>query len=160
MGRPVNIDVVAVLRRLLPQAKLSPGLTESGYGSVKLTDQNGSVLLQVNVQRNAQQIAGDLYPCSARTPAGYLKPSDRAQCADVTVPAGAHLVELTESEPTSIGPLYYRCADYLSASGERVVISEINSTLDNGAGGPTRQGEILPISELTTIAQSSLWAEG
>jgi hypothetical protein len=158
MLAPTNLDTVAILRRLLPHDDLAADTTERGYGSVKLTDRYGSVLLQVNVQPDAQGIAGDLYPCSSRAPAGYLRPSDRAQCTDIAMPAGARLVELTESEPTSIGPLYYRCADYLSTGDERVVISEINSTIDNGEGAPTRQGEILTLTQLAAIAQSPLWA--
>lgn len=152
-----QLKIISVLRQLLPHYDATLADDELQFGSVKITDAEGSVLLEANVQPDMNSLESSLYPCSVRAPAGYLKPTDVAKCQDVAVPDGAHLEVLTESEPTSIGPLYFEAADYCTAQGLRIVLTEVNSTLNNGEGAPTRPGETLTTAELATMAQSPLW---
>ncbi|MFG2899604.1 hypothetical protein ACGFZH_21295 [Streptomyces zaomyceticus] len=130
----------ATLRSLLPK-----GLTfgdrggQPGYAFVVVDDGKGKSLVQINVQTNMGDIAGDVFGSG-----------------DVTTLPDGRLVKLTQQpgEKGGSGVVWWS-ADTLATDGFRVVVSAFNTGAQHEDA--TRAEPVLTMEQLKAIALSPKW---
>ncbi|MEV0089983.1 hypothetical protein [Streptomyces sp. NPDC050738] len=133
---PSAADVQSVLIALLPaEVKVADKGGQSGYGFVVVNDGKGDSLVQINVQRNMQDV----------TPVG-----------EITTLPDASLLGLNEGVGEKGGSgVVQRTADVVAPDGFRVVISAFNT--GNQASAATRAKPALTLAQLKAIALDPKW---
>ncbi|MBG0852839.1 hypothetical protein I2W78_13555 [Streptomyces spinoverrucosus] len=139
---PQGVDGAAIrktLIELMPKGVevVSQGGQESEFGYLVVDDGKGRSLVQVNVQPNMSDVAGDLYGGAETLPDGTL----------VTTRQG-------NGDDRVAGILMWT-ADTMRADGFRVVISAFNSGAQNTPA--TREAPALTIEQLREIALDPKW---
>ncbi|GAA3829626.1 hypothetical protein GCM10022403_073590 [Streptomyces coacervatus] len=137
----VAVPIAPMLRSLLPKRKFTVSEDsgdDSGFGYLVVDDGMGKSLVQVNVQGDMSDVAGDLFGSGAKT-----------------LPDGTKVaVHQEPSEKGGAGAVMWT-VDTLRSDGRRVVISELNSGAPHDDA--TRRTPALSIEELRAIALSPKW---
>ncbi|MFF8966588.1 hypothetical protein ACF1BK_27995 [Streptomyces globisporus] len=142
-GEPAPpLDYAALMptfRALLPEGLTVTDVTDSGgeFASVVVNDGKGRSLVQINVQQDMRDVAGQLYGDATTLPDGTLlatskKPGEKG---------GAGVVMWT--------------ADSMRPDGMRVVVSAFNSGEQSSAA--TRKAPALTMDQLTALVISPEW---
>jgi hypothetical protein len=132
--------ILSKLKSLLPaSAKVASEHGDDGYAYVVVDDGKGASLVQINVQPNMPDVAGELFGSGAEV-----------------LPDGTKVV--THQGPGEKGGagVVMWTADTIRTDGLRVVVSAFNSGSQNAAA--TRQTPALTIGQLKAIATSGKWA--
>ncbi|MDR6975707.1 hypothetical protein J2X68_002391 [Streptomyces sp. 3330] len=142
-GRPREMAGWLVLRKLallLPKDldRVAHGSQETGYGYFVVDDGKGASLVQVNVQPNMSDVAGELFGSGAET------------LADGTRVA----TEQGPGEKGGAGVVMWT-VDTLREDGLRVVVSAFNSAEQDKAA--TRAEPALTVEQLRAVALSPRW---
>ncbi|MFF4904595.1 hypothetical protein ACFY2T_07010 [Streptomyces sp. NPDC001260] len=135
------VAVAPTLRNLLPKGRFTVSEDsgdDTGYGYLVVDDGKGTCFVQVNVQDDMSDVAGDLFG------SGSEKLPDGTRVA----------VHQGPSEKGGSGAVMWT-VDTLRSDGRRVVISELNSGAPHDAA--TRTTPALTVAQLRTIALSPKW---
>ncbi|MFF8986241.1 hypothetical protein ACF08E_23050 [Streptomyces globisporus] len=131
--------LMPTFRALLPEGLTVTDVTDSGgeFASVVVNDGKGRSLVQINVQQDMRDVAGQLYDDATTLPDGTLlatskKPGEKG---------GAGVVVWT--------------ADSMRPDGMRVVVSAFNSGEQSSAA--TRKAPVLTMDQLTALVISPEW---
>ncbi|MFD3992138.1 hypothetical protein [Streptomyces sp. NPDC058548] len=136
-----NGDVVrSTLRALLPQGlKVADKGGEGEYAYVVVDDGKGKSLVQINVQPNMSDVAGDLFGSG-----------------DVTTLPDGRKVKLTQQPGEKGGEgVVWWTVDTITPEGFRVVVSAFNAGTQHEAA--TRAEPALTMEQLKSIALSLRW---
>ncbi|KQX71194.1 hypothetical protein [Streptomyces sp. Root1310] len=142
-ARPQEMAGWLVLRKLsllLPKGleRVTNGSQETGYGYFVVDDGKGASLVQVNVQPNMSDVAGQLYGSGAET-----------------LPDGTRVsVKQGPGEKGGAGVVMWT-VDTLRKDGLRVVVSAFNAAEQDKAA--TRAKPALTIEQLRAVALSPRW---
>ncbi|MFE6824555.1 hypothetical protein [Streptomyces sp. NPDC057690] len=142
-ARPAEMAGWLVLRKLsllLPKGleRVRNGSQETGYGYFVVDDGKGASLVQVNVQPNMSDVAGQLYGSGAETLPDGTRVATRQGPGEK---GGAGVVMWT--------------VDTLRKDGLRVVVSAFNAAEQDKAA--TRAKPALTIEQLRAVALSPRW---
>ncbi|MFF4251461.1 hypothetical protein ACFY1L_09655 [Streptomyces sp. NPDC001663] len=134
------VPVAPTLRSLLPKGFTisEDSGSDSGFGYAVLDDGKGKSLVQVNVQSDMSDVAGDLFGSDAETL------SDGTKVATHQGPG----------EKGGTGVVMWT-VDTITADGRRVVVSAFNSGAQDTAA--TRKTPALSMKQLREIALSPKW---
>ncbi|MGW2828887.1 hypothetical protein, partial [Streptomyces sp. NPDC001286] len=135
------VAVAPTLRSLLPKGRFTVSEDsgdDTGYGYLVVDDGKGKCFVQVNVQDDMSDVAGDLFG------SGSEKLPDGTRVA----------VHQGPSEKGGSGAVMWT-VDTMRSDGRRVVISELNSGAPHDAA--TRTTPALTVARLRTIALSPKW---
>ncbi|WP_020128054.1 hypothetical protein [Streptomyces sp. 303MFCol5.2] len=142
-ARPAEMAGWLVLRKLallLPKSldRVTNGSQETGYGYFVVDDGKGASLVQVNVQPNMSDVAGQLFGSGAET-----------------LPDGTRVsVKQGPGEKGGAGVVMWT-VDTLRKDGLRVVVSAFNAAEQDKAA--TRAEPALTIEQLRAVALSPRW---
>ncbi|MFD8301019.1 hypothetical protein ACFV29_01490 [Streptomyces sp. NPDC059690] len=135
------VAVAPTLRSLLPKGRFTVSEDsgdDTGFGYLVVDDGKGRCLVQVNVQDDMSDVAGDLFGSGSET-----------------LPDGTRVaVHQGPSEKGGAGAVMWT-VDTMRGDGRRVVISELNSGAPHDAA--TRGTPALTVEQLRTIALSPKW---
>ncbi|MER5506225.1 hypothetical protein ABT052_13000 [Streptomyces sp. NPDC002766] len=135
------VAVAPTLRGLLPKGRFTVSEDsgdDTGFGYLVVDDGKGKCLVQVNVQDDMSDVAGDLFGSGSQT-----------------LPDGTRVaVHQGPSEKGGAGAVMWT-VDTMRGDGRRVVISELNSGAPHDAA--TRGTPALSVEQLRAIALSPRW---
>ncbi|MEU8617971.1 hypothetical protein [Streptomyces sp. NPDC048623] len=139
---PSGAQVQATLRSLLPKGQGLKVVGKGGggeHGYLVLDDGKGRSLVEINVQRDMNDVRGDLFGSG-----------------DVTTLPDGTVVKLTKQPGEKGGEgVVWWCADTLAEDGFRVVVSAFNAGTQHEAA--TRAEPALTTEQLKAIALSPKW---
>ncbi|MCX5227035.1 hypothetical protein [Streptomyces sp. NBC_00233] len=137
---PNGAAVQSTLRSLLPKGlNVADKGGEGEYAYVVVDDGKGKSLVQINVQPNMSDVAGDLFGSG-----------------DVTTLPDGRRVKLTQQPGEKGGEgVVWWTADTITPEGFRVVVSAFNAGTQHEAA--TRSEPALTMQQLKTIALSPKW---
>ncbi|MFJ5138062.1 hypothetical protein [Streptomyces sp. NPDC088707] len=137
---PNGAAVQSTLRSLLPEGlKVADKGGEGEYAYVVVDDGKGRSLVQINVQPNMSDVAGDLFGSG-----------------DVTTLPDGRRVKLTQQPGEKGGEgVVWWTADTITPEGFRVVVSAFNAGTQHEAA--TRAEPTLTMQQLKSIALSPKW---
>ncbi|WP_329280164.1 hypothetical protein [Streptomyces sp. NBC_00691] len=137
---PSGAAVQSTLRSLLPKGlKVADKGGDGGYGYLVVDDGRGRSLVQINVQPNMSDVAGDLFGSG-----------------DVTTLPDGRRVKLTQQPGEKGGEgVVWWTADTMTPEGFRVVVSAFNAGTQHEAA--TRAEPALTMEQLKAIALSPKW---
>jgi len=140
-GTTAAVPIAPMLKSLLPKRKFTvsdDSGDDSGFGYLVVDDGKGKSLVQVNVQGDMSDVAGDLFGSGAQT-----------------LPDGTKVaVHQEPSEKGGAGAVMWT-VDTMRTDGRRVLISELNSGAPHDDA--TRATPALSIKQLRAIALSPKW---
>ncbi|MEU6093775.1 hypothetical protein [Streptomyces sp. NPDC047079] len=142
-SRPQGVpggSVSSTLATLLPKGVkvVSKGVADPGFGYVVLDDGKGASMVQVNVQPDMRDVAGDLFGSGSKTLPDGTKVATHQGLGEK---GGRGVVMWT--------------VDTMRADGRRVVISSFNSGAQNTPA--TRPAPALTLKQMEAIATSAKW---
>lgn len=141
-AEPSGAAVQATLRSLLPKGQGLKVVDKGGdgeYGYLVVDDGKGRSLVQINVQRDMNDVRGDLFGSG-----------------DVTTLPDGTVVKLTKQPGEKGGEgVVWWSADTMGKDGFRVVVSAFNAGTQHEAA--TRAEPALTTEQLKTIALSPKW---
>ncbi|MFJ6611682.1 hypothetical protein ACIQPT_15570 [Streptomyces sp. NPDC091289] len=139
-GPPLDYTLLMpTFRALLPEGLTVSDETDSEdeFASVVVDDGKGRSLVQINVQRDMRDVAGDLYGEATTLPDGTLLATSKAP-----------------GEKGGAGVVWWT-ADTMRPDGMRVVVSAFNSGEQSTPA--TRPEPALTMDQLTALATSPEW---
>ncbi|MGW2910110.1 hypothetical protein ACWC9X_06595 [Streptomyces asoensis] len=145
-ARPAEMAGWLILRKLallLPKKleRVSNGSQETGFGYFVVDDGKGESLVQVNVQPDMSDVAGELFGSGSETLADGTRVAVRQEPGEK---GGAGVVQWT--------------VDTLRKDGTRVVVSAFNTPEQHRAA--TRAEPALTVEQLRAVALSPRWVSG
>lgn len=139
-------QMIRVLKSLLPRGgKISDEQSQEGYAALVWDDGHGKSMIGVNAQHDMGDVLAGRMGCEGE----YI------ECQTLTLADGT-LVKRAERASEKGGSAVVWLVDTLHPDGRRVIVQEVNSTIE---GGPvTRPEPPLTLDRLQTIALDSRWA--
>jgi hypothetical protein len=138
--------MIRVLKSLLPKGgKISDQQSQEGYAALVWDDGRGKSMIGVNAQHDMGDVLAGRMGCEGE----YI------ECQALTLADGT-LVKRAKRASEKGGSAVVWLVDTLHPDGRRVIVQEVNSSIE---GGPvTRPQPPLTLDRLQTIALDSRWA--